>query len=72
MTTATLLTREGAHLGAMGEDARRLILARMVIDHRLRPQDPLGIPNDKDPMAVAVVLSQGTVTLEQAHALVAG
>ena len=59
-------------MGVMGEDARRLILARMVIDHRLRPQDPLGIPSDKDPMVVAVVLSQGTVTLEQAHALAAG
>ena len=55
----------------MGEDARRLILARMVIDHRLRPQDPLGIPSEEDPMVVAV-LSQGKVTLKQAHALAAG
>ena len=71
VTTATLLAREGAQLGAMGEDARRLILARMVIDHRLRPQDPLGIPSEEDPMVVAV-LSQGKVTLKQAHALAAG
>ena len=71
VTTATLLAREGAQLGAMGEDARRLILARMVIDHRLRPQDPLGIPSDEDPMAVAV-LSQGKVTLEEAQALATG
>ena len=71
VTTAMLLAREGAQLGAMGEDARRLILARMVIDHRLRPQDPLGIPSDEDPMAVAV-LSQGKVTLEDAQALAAG
>tara|TARA_E500000331_G_scaffold309689_1_gene315984 strand:+ start:1192 stop:1362 length:171 start_codon:yes stop_codon:yes gene_type:complete len=47
VATATLLAREGAQLEAMGEDARRLILARMVIDHRLRPQDPL---YDEDPI----------------------
>ena len=71
VTTAMLLAREGARLGAMNEDARRLILARMVIDHRLRPQDPLGIPTDEDPMAVAL-LSQGEVTLQEAQALAAG
>jgi acyl-CoA dehydrogenase len=39
--TAVLLACEGARLGADGGDARRLLLARMVIDHRLSPQDPL-------------------------------
>ena len=40
-TSAVLLAVEGAQLGAMGQDARRLVLARMVIDHRLSPSDPL-------------------------------
>lgn len=71
ITSATLLAREGAKLGAQGEDARRLILARMVIDHRLRPQDPLAIPQDEDPMAVAL-LAQRKVSLDEAQELVAG
>ncbi len=71
ITSAVLMAREGARLGAMGEDARRLILARMVIDHRLRPQDPLAIPQDEDPMAVAL-LRRGKVSLEAAQALAAG
>jgi hypothetical protein len=41
------------------------------VDHRLRLQDPLGIPSDEDPMVVAV-LSQGKVTLEEAQALATG
>ena len=71
ITSATLLAHEGAKLGAQGEDARRLILARMVIDHRLRPQDPLAIPQDEDPMAVAL-LAQRKVSLDEAQELVAG
>ena len=39
--SAVLLAAEGAALGARGEDARRLLLARMVLDHRLAAQDPL-------------------------------
>ncbi len=44
--SAVLMACEGATLGAAGGDARRMILARMVIDHRLRPQDPLAIGDD--------------------------
>ena len=42
-STATLLATEGTRLGETGGDARRLLLARMVLDHRLQAQDPLSI-----------------------------
>jgi hypothetical protein len=37
-TTAALLASEGARLGTAGGDARRLLLARFVVEHRLREQ----------------------------------
>jgi alkylation response protein AidB-like acyl-CoA dehydrogenase len=66
---ATLLAAEGARLGRMGRDARRLILARMVLEHRLKPQDPLE-GDASDPRAVAVLLDAAPVPLAQAQALV--
>ncbi len=42
-TTAALMAWEGATLGAQGGDARRLLLSRLVIEHRLAPQDPLSL-----------------------------
>jgi len=68
--SATLMACEGAALGAAGGDARRIILARMVIDHRLRPQDPLGIGDD-DTAAADALLDEAPVSLELAAAVVA-
>ncbi|MCZ6889799.1 MAG: acyl-CoA dehydrogenase family protein [Gammaproteobacteria bacterium] len=68
VVTAVLLATEGAALGTMGEDSRRLIMARMVIDHRLRAKDPLAIEND-DSQAVAALLSDTPVDLATAQAL---
>ena len=70
ITTAVLLASEGTRLGEMGEDARRLILARMVIDHRLRASDPLSIEDDNEP-AIATLLSEDKVDLATAQVLVA-
>ncbi|MEQ9125384.1 MAG: acyl-CoA dehydrogenase family protein [Alphaproteobacteria bacterium] len=39
--SAAIMAWEGAMLGQRGGDARRMLLARLVLDHRLRPQDPL-------------------------------
>ena len=39
-TAATVLAAEGARL-AMSGDARRLLLARLVLDHKVMPRDPL-------------------------------
>ena len=45
-TTAALLTWEGARSAAAGGDARRLILAKMVAEHRLVARDPMTIRDD--------------------------
>jgi acyl-CoA dehydrogenase len=68
-TSATLLAAEGARLGRLGRDARRLIVARMVLDHRLRAPDPLQ-GEASDPDAVAALLDEAPVPLAQAQALV--
>ena len=70
MASAVLLASEGAKLGAMGEDARRLILARMVMDHRLRAEDPLAVEDD-DTDAVTALLSEDKVDLDTARNLAA-
>ncbi|MFN4087443.1 MAG: acyl-CoA dehydrogenase family protein [Alphaproteobacteria bacterium] len=44
--TAALLTWEGARSAAAGGDARRLILAKMVAEHRLVARDPMTIRDD--------------------------
>ena len=48
----------------------RLVLARMVLDHRLRPRDPFSMGRDDDPAAVAL-LGESPITLGEAQALVA-
>jgi len=54
-TAAALLADEGARIAASEGDARRLLLARLVLEHRLLPRDPLG-PPAADEAAVADVL----------------
>ncbi len=70
-TTAALMAWEGATLGAQGGDARRLLLSRLVIEHRLSPQDPLSIsesPWEKE--AMDLLLDDAPVPLAKAVALV--
>jgi alkylation response protein AidB-like acyl-CoA dehydrogenase len=71
ITSAILMASEGARLGRMGQDARRLVLARMVLDHRLRPRDPLAIADGED-AAVAALLTDAPVPLDAARALATG
>jgi alkylation response protein AidB-like acyl-CoA dehydrogenase len=69
--TAALLAAEGAAIGAKGGDARRLLLARFVLDHRLRTQDPLALHEDAwEDEATALLLTDGKVSLDKASALV--
>jgi len=56
--SAVLLAWEGATVGAAGGDARRLLLSRMVVDHRLLPQDPLASGENRFDKAAAVLLLQ--------------
>jgi len=65
--TAGLMAWEGAILGARGGDARRMLLAKMVIDHRLTPVDPLALPDNAFDLAAAPVLvAGGPVSLSEA------
>jgi len=71
-TSAVYLACEGAELGARGGDARRLLLARLVLDHRLADSDPFVLPDDRLEDAIAAkLLSDDMVTLSEATALLA-
>jgi alkylation response protein AidB-like acyl-CoA dehydrogenase len=68
--TAALLAWEGATLGAQGGDARRLLLSRLVIEHRLAPQDPLSLNEPGwEQEAMDLLLSDRPVPLAKATAL---
>lgn len=68
VTTAVLMAVEGAVSGANGGDASRLVMSRMVLEHRLKPNDPLAMSDDDDPAASAL-LSDEPVSLASACAL---
>jgi acyl-CoA dehydrogenase len=70
--TAALMAWEGATLGAQGGDARRLLLSRLVIEHRLAPQDPLSLAEAPwEQEAMDLLLSDAPVPLAKATALLA-
>jgi len=72
VTSAVLLAAEGAALGRQGGDARRLLLARLVLDHRLGNTDPFGVPDHAWEDAVAAnLLSDAPVSLAEAETLLA-
>jgi len=68
-TSAALLAVEGARLGRQGRDARRLLLARLVLEHRLRAQDPLE-GSVSDARIVDALLDDAPLPLARAQALV--
>ncbi|MSP75502.1 MAG: DNA alkylation response protein [Rhodospirillaceae bacterium] len=71
-TTAALMAWEGATLGAQGGDARRLLLSRLVIEHRLSPQDPLSLSESPwEQEAMDLLLDDAPVPLAKAAALLA-
>ncbi|WP_373088853.1 acyl-CoA dehydrogenase family protein [Sneathiella sp.] len=71
VTTASLMASEGAALGARGGDARRLLLARLVMDNKLRPHDPLSDSDGRFEIEAGnVLLDDKPITLEQAGDLV--
>ncbi|SLN60666.1 Putative acyl-CoA dehydrogenase AidB [Oceanibacterium hippocampi] len=69
VTSAVLLAGEGAASGLRGGDARRLLLARMVVDHRLRPADPLS-GSASDTALIDALLDERPVDLATAQGLV--
>jgi alkylation response protein AidB-like acyl-CoA dehydrogenase len=69
--SATLLAAEGAALGADGGDARRLIMARMVLD-RMRAQDPLSVRSGAfEQASTDLLLDDAPVSLDKAAEVVA-
>ena len=70
-TGAALLAAEGAELGKRGGDARRLLLSRLVLDHRLGNADPFALPDDRWEEAVtAKLLDDDSVSLSEATSLI--
>ncbi len=69
--TASLLASEGARLGAAGGDARRLLMARLVVEHKLTPHDPFSLSTSAwEDEAIDLLLSDAPVPLPRAQALV--
>ena len=72
-TSAALMAAEGARLGEKGGDARRLLLSRLVIDHRLGNADPFSLPDHRSEDAMtAALLDDQPVTLNRAMELLGG
>jgi len=71
--SATLLAWEAARVHEASGDARRLLLSRMVLDHRLSARDPLA-PADGplEAQAAALLLDDEPVPMARAAALAAG
>ena len=68
--SAALLAWEGAELGARGGDARRLLLARLVLEHRIGGGDPLALPEPGVAEEITdLLLDDAPVPLERAAAL---
>ena len=56
VASAVALTWEGARIHAMRGDARRLLLSRLVVDHRLVQPDPFALFNVKADTAMSEML----------------
>ena len=70
-TTAALDGLGRRHARRQGGDARRLLLSRLVIEHRLAPQDPLSLTESPwEQEAMDLLLQDKPVPLAKATALV--
>ena len=70
--SAALLAAEGADLGKRGGDAGRLLMARLVLDHRLGNADPFALPDSRFEDAVAAkLLDDAPIALNDATSLLA-
>ncbi len=72
IASAVSLAWEGGRIHEMRGDAKRLLLSRMVVDHRLTVQDPFKPAVDGAERAMAAeVLGDHAVSMERAAALLA-
>ncbi|MBO6825988.1 MAG: acyl-CoA dehydrogenase family protein [Sneathiella sp.] len=66
-TTAVLMADEGSRLGKSGGDARRMLLSRMVLEHRMGQSNPFALENENfEERAFAALLDQETVSFDEA------
>lgn len=71
--SATLLAEEGSALAKTTGDARRLLLSRLVIDHRMRPRDPMSVQDGPvEARCAELLLNDGPVSLDDATRALAG
>jgi hypothetical protein len=72
-TTAALLASEGTQIGKDGGDARRLLLSRFVLEHRLADHTPANLTAQRwENEAIDLLLGDAPVSMQQAAALVQG
>jgi alkylation response protein AidB-like acyl-CoA dehydrogenase len=70
VTSAALMAAEGARLGSQGGDARRLLLSRLVIDHRVDNADPFRmVDHDWENAVSARLLDDRPLALDDAMSL---
>lgn len=68
--TAVLFIQEGVRLGASGGDARRLLLARFALEHRLQEPNALNLEGQRwEDEAIDLLLGEAPVPLSRAAAL---
>ena len=71
IATATLLAEEGVRLGVEGGDARRLLLARFVLEHRLQDARSGDLSRfDWEDAAISALLEDAPITLDDACRMV--
>ena len=72
VTSATLMACEAATLGDRGGDARRLLLARMAVDHRLSRRDPLSVEDGRfETLATDLLLADEPASLNRVSGVLA-
>lgn len=70
VATAILMANEGARLGANGGDARRLLLARFVLEHRLSDRPKLSVDGGAwEEASITALLGDAPVPLDAAASL---
>ena len=70
--SAVLLAREGAAMGEKTGDASRLLLSKLVMDHKLRPHNPMSLEGSgAEDKASELLLDEGSPSLGRARAALA-